>query len=70
VAWVGVTSTSDPGGAYRLKLDCQSGAYGSGPTMLHVNHPGYQPYSSPARAGESLGTVAADERLDLALTPR
>jgi hypothetical protein len=70
VSWVGITSISDAAGAYRVKLDCRPGAYGSGPTTLNVGHSGYQPYMSAARAAESLGTSPADERLDIALTPR
>ena len=43
VSWVGVTSTSDLTGNYRLTLACRPGGYGSGPTTLSVSHPGYQP---------------------------
>lgn len=70
VAWVGITSITDTAGSYRLGIDCRAGAYGSGLTTLTVNHEGYQPYSSQARAAESLGVTGAEERLDIALTPR
>lgn len=68
--WAGVTSTSDASGSYRLRLECRPGAYGSGVTTLTVNHSGYQPYTSMAAAGETLGVSPSDERLDIALTPR
>ena len=70
VSWVGLTSTSDATGNYRLTLACQPGSYGSGLTTSSVSHPAYQPYSTPARTGEALGSAASEERVDIALTPR
>jgi hypothetical protein len=70
VSWTGLASTSDATGNYRLALACQPGSYGSGLTTFSVSHPSYQPYSTPARTGEALGSVASEERLDVALTPR
>jgi hypothetical protein len=70
VAWVGVTSTSDLAGNYRLTLECRPGSYEAGPTSITVIHPGYQPFTMPGRAGETLGANASDVRLDLALTAR
>jgi hypothetical protein len=69
VAWVGATSTSDQAGNYRLTLECR-GRFEAGPTNITVSHPGYQPFTMPGRAGETLGATAADVRLDIALTAR
>lgn len=70
VTWVGLTSTSDAAGNYRLGLECRPGAFGSGETTLGVTHPAYQAYSSRSPQAETLGLSASDERMDLALTPR
>lgn len=70
VTWVGLTSTSDAAGNYRLGLECRPGAFGAGETALGVTHPAYQAYSSRSRQAETLGLSASDERMDLALTPR
>jgi hypothetical protein len=70
VSWVGVTSTSDSSGHYRLTLECRPGGHGTGLTSISVSHPGYQTLTEPARAGEALGVTAADVRQDIALTPR
>jgi hypothetical protein len=69
-AWVGVTSTSDSTGNYRLTLECRPGGHGTGQTSISVSHPGYQPFTMPGRAGETLGASASDVRLDIALTAR
>ena len=70
VSWVGVTSTTDAAGSYRLTLACQPGAYGSGETTLSVSHSSYQPYTARAPNGDTLGVTPADLRQDIALTPR
>jgi hypothetical protein len=70
VDWVGLTSTSDQTGNYRLTLECRPGGHGAGPTSVSVSHPGYQPFAMPGRDGQALGVTAADVRQDIALTPR
>ena len=70
VSWVGLTSTSDATGNYRLTLACHPGSYGSGLTTFSVSHPADQPHldARSHRRGARLRRLG--ERFDIALTPR
>jgi hypothetical protein len=70
LAWLGLTSTSDAAGNYRLMLECRPGVYGTGPTSITVSHAGYQPFTMPGRDAGTLGVTAVDVRQDIALTAR